>query len=202
MNLPNKLTLLRIILVPFVLVFMLPIPGISPAFVAWNNFIHGYGQIFAIIVFIAASLTDMLDGAIARSQNLVTNLGKFLDPIADKMLVISVLIVLVQLNRIHAIVAIIIIIREFMVTGIRLLASDHGVVIAANKLGKAKTVTQIIAISIMMIEGLMIKLLESSYPSIAVNIHWVGDIAMLIAVIMTIISGYEYIKKNYKFLHG
>ncbi len=202
MNLPNKLTMLRIILVPFVLIFMLPIPSSAPAFASWNAFISGYGQILAIIVFVAASLTDMLDGAIARSQNLVTNLGKFLDPIADKMLVISVLIALVQLSRIHAVVAIIIIIREFMVTGIRLLASDHGVVIAANKLGKAKTVTQIIAISIMMLERLLIALLQPSYPTIAANIHWIGDIAMFIAVVMTIVSGYEYIKKNYKFLHG
>ncbi|MBP1757365.1 MAG: pgsA, partial [Firmicutes bacterium] len=202
MNLPNKLTMLRIILVPFVLVFMLPIPSSAPVFANWNAFILSYGQILAIIVFVAASLTDMLDGAIARSQNLVTNLGKFLDPIADKMLVISVLIALVQMTRIHAVVAIIIIIREFMVTGIRLLASDHGVVIAANKLGKAKTVTQIIAISIMMIEGLLITLLKPIYPALANNIHWVGDIAMFVAVVMTIISGYEYIKKNYKFLHG
>jgi CDP-diacylglycerol--glycerol-3-phosphate 3-phosphatidyltransferase len=202
MNLPNKLTMLRIILVPFVLIFMLPIPSSAPVFASWNAFILSYGQILAIIVFVAASLTDMLDGAIARSQNLVTNLGKFLDPIADKMLVISVLIALVQMSRIHAVVAIIIIIREFMVTGIRLLASDHGVVIAANKLGKVKTVTQIIAISIMMIEGLLIAVLKPVYPALATNLHWVGDIAMFVAVVMTIVSGYEYIKKNYKFLHG
>ncbi|MDD2456919.1 MAG: CDP-diacylglycerol--glycerol-3-phosphate 3-phosphatidyltransferase [Eubacteriales bacterium] len=202
MNLPNKLTILRIILVPFVLVFMLPIPSQSPAFAGWNAFIMGYGQIIALVIFIAASLTDLLDGAIARSQNLVTNLGKFLDPIADKMLVISVLIALVQNTRIHALVAIVIIIREFMVTGIRLLASDHGVVIAAGKLGKLKTVTQIIAISLMMVEGLVLMLLEPVVPTLADNLHWVGDGAMLIAVIMTIISGYDYIKRNLHFLHG
>ncbi len=202
MNLPNKLTLLRIILVPFVLVFMLPVPSQSATFAGWNAFIMSYGQIIALVIFIAASLTDMLDGAIARSQNLVTNLGKFLDPIADKMLVISVLIALVQNTRIHALVAIVIIIREFMVTGIRLLASDHGVVIAAGKLGKLKTVTQIIAISLLMVEALVIQLLLQVAPGLAANYHWVGDIAMFIAVVMTIISGYDYIKRNLHFLHG
>ncbi len=202
MNLPNKLTLLRIILVPFVLVFMLPVPSQLPVFASWNTFIMGYGQIIALLIFIIASLTDLLDGAIARSQNLVTNLGKFLDPIADKMLVISVLIALVQNTRIHALVAIIIIIREFMVTGIRLLASDHGVVIAAGQLGKLKTVTQIIAISLMMVEDLVLMLLEPVAPALAANYHWIGDGAMLIAVVMTIVSGYDYIKRNLHFLHG
>ncbi|MDD2533633.1 MAG: CDP-diacylglycerol--glycerol-3-phosphate 3-phosphatidyltransferase [Eubacteriales bacterium] len=202
MNLPNKLTVLRIILVPFVLVFMLPFPSSWQAFASWNHFISTYGQIFAIVIFVAASLTDLLDGAIARSQNLVTNLGKFLDPIADKMLVISVLIALVQLGRIHAIVAIIIIIREFMVTGIRLIASDHGVVIAANMLGKIKTVTQIIAISIMMVENLAIQIIMPLSTMIASNVHWLGDFAMLVAIIMTIVSGYDYIAKNIKYLHG
>ena len=202
MNLPNKLTVLRIILVPFVLLFMLPIPSQNPVFAGWNAFIGTYGQIAALIVFIAASLTDMLDGAIARSQNLVTNLGKFLDPIADKMLVISVLIALVQRGRIHALVAIIIIIREFMVTGIRLLASDHGVVIAANQLGKLKTVTQIIAISLMMIEGIIAGMFQTAAPALAGQVHWIADLAMLVAVIMTILSGYDYIHKNFKYLHG
>lgn len=202
MNLPNKLTVLRIILVPFVLLFMLPIPGGLTFFAPWNHFVASYGQILAIIIFVAASLTDLLDGAIARSQNLVTNLGKFLDPIADKMLVISVLIALVQLGRIHAIIAIIIIIREFMVTGIRLIASDHGVVIAANMLGKIKTVTQIIAISIMMVEGLAISLIEPFSTSVASNVHWLGDLAMFVAIVMTIWSGFEYIKKNLHYLHG
>ncbi len=202
MNLPNKLTVLRIILVPFVLLFMLPIPSRWEFFSAWNQFVASYGQILAIVIFIAASLTDLLDGAIARSQNLVTNLGKFLDPIADKMLVISVLIALVQLGRIHAVVAIIIIIREFMVTGIRLIASDHGVVIAANMLGKIKTVTQIVAISIMMVEGLVMQIVLKLNQIVAANVHWLGDFAMLVAVIMTIVSGYEYIKKNLHYLHG
>jgi CDP-diacylglycerol--glycerol-3-phosphate 3-phosphatidyltransferase/cardiolipin synthase len=181
---------------------MLPIPSQSSAFAGWNAFIGSYGQIAALIVFVAASLTDMLDGAIARSQNLVTNLGKFLDPIADKMLVISVLIALVQRGRIHALVAIIIIIREFMVTGIRLLASDHGVVIAANQLGKLKTVTQIVAISLMMIEGIIVGVFQNAAPALAGQVHWIADLAMLVAVIMTIISGYDYIQKNFKYLHG
>jgi CDP-diacylglycerol--glycerol-3-phosphate 3-phosphatidyltransferase len=202
MNLPNKLTMLRIFLVPFVLVFMLPIPFDATIFTGWNHFVGTYGQILAIIVFVIASLTDMLDGAIARSRNLVTNLGKFLDPIADKMLVISVLIALVQLGRIHAVVAVIIIMREFTVTGIRLLASDHGVVIAASNLGKAKTVSQIIAISIMMLENLVIIALQPMVPGIETWLHWIGDAAMFVAVLMTLISGYDYLKKNFSFLRG
>lgn len=202
MNLPNKLTLLRIILVPFVLLFMLPVPVSTGFFADWNQFIGSYGQIVAIVLFVVASFTDMLDGRIARSRNLVTNLGKFLDPIADKMLVISVLIALVQLNRIHAIVAVIIIIREFIVTGIRLLASDKGVVIAASNLGKAKTVSQMIAISLMMLENLVILALASVVPGIGSWLHWIGDAAMLFAVIMTLVSGYDYLKKNLSFLRG
>ena len=202
MNLPNKLTMLRIILVPFILVFMLPIPFTLPIFAGWNHFVGTTGQVLAILIFIIASLTDMLDGHIARSRNLVTNLGKFLDPIADKMLVVSVLIALVQLSRIHAIVAVIIIIREFIVTGIRLLASDKGVVIAASNLGKAKTVTQIIAITIMMLENLVILLLRPVVPSIGNWLFWIGDAATLLAVIMTLVSGYDYLRKNFSFLKG
>ncbi len=202
MNLPNKLTILRIFLVPFILVFMLPVPFAIPLFAGWNHFVTTTGQVLAILVFVVASLTDMLDGHIARSRNLVTNLGKFLDPIADKMLVVSVLIALVQLNRIHAIVAVIIIIREFIVTGIRLLASDKGVVIAASNLGKAKTVTQIIAITIMMLENLVILILKPAIPTIGSWLFWIGDVAMLIAVIMTLVSGYDYLRKNMGFLKG
>jgi CDP-diacylglycerol--glycerol-3-phosphate 3-phosphatidyltransferase/cardiolipin synthase len=200
MNVPNKLTILRIIMVPLVLIFMLPVPGSLPAFASWNQFVQGNGQLVALVFFILASLTDMLDGAIARKQNLVTNLGKFLDPIADKMLVVSVLIALVQNRRIHALVAIIIIIREFMVTGIRLLASDHGVVIAANKLGKAKTVSQILAISLLLIENTVLSLLTPVAPVLAARYHLVGDGVMGVAVILTIIFGYEYLRQNLHYL--
>lgn len=197
MNLPNKLTIARILLVPLILLFILPLPAWTP-FAGWNAFINQYGQLVAMFLFAIASLTDMYDGRIARSRNLVTNLGKFLDPIADKMLVISVLIALVQLNRISAITAIIIIIREFIVTGIRLVASDKGVVIAASNLGKAKTVTQIIAILLMLGENTLHLIFGSFIP-----MEWIkglGDFAMFVAVMMTIVSGIDYMKKNRSFL--
>lgn len=200
MNLPNKLTILRMIMIPFVLLFMLPIPFLTDLFAGWNAFIAEWGMLVAVILFSIASLTDMLDGKIARSRNLVTNLGKFLDPIADKMLVISVLIALVQINRVHAIVAVIIILREFMVTGVRLLASDYGVVIAASNLGKAKTVTQIAAIIWIMLEPTLIWLLTPVLRNVDRPIIWIGNAAMIAAVIMTLVSGYDYLKKNISFM--
>lgn len=198
MNLPNKLTLLRIILVPFILIFLIPVPFLTGVFADWNRFVIQYGHYPAAILFVIASFTDMLDGRIARSRGLVTNLGKFLDPIADKMLVISVLIVLVQQARINPVIAIIIIIREFVVTGIRLIASDRGKVIAASNLGKTKTVLQIIAITYMMLEKTIIALTETFINQNIV--HTVGNIAMAAAVVLTIYSGYDYVIKNTSFL--
>lgn len=197
MNLPNKLTLIRIILVPFVLLFMLPWPDLA-IFQDWNSFIGQYGLIIAFFIFSAASLTDYYDGKIARDQNLVTNFGKFLDPIADKMLVISVLIALVQINRLNALIAIIVIIREFMVTGIRLMASDKGVVISASNLGKAKTVSQIVAILIMLGEKTISAITAGFIPGSWVSLA--ADFAMLVAVVLTIISGVDYLKKNFSYL--
>ncbi len=197
MNLPNRLTLSRILLVPLILLFLLPLPSID-AFVAWNRFIDTYGQLIAMILFAIASLTDLFDGKIARKHNLVTNLGKFLDPIADKMLVTSVLIAFVQLNRMSALFAIIVIIREFIVTGIRLVASDKGVVIAASNLGKAKTVSQVVAILIILGEKTIYFLSGHLVP-----IEWIsrlGDFAMLVAVVLTLISGIDYLKKNLSYL--
>ena len=197
MNLPNKLTLLRIFLVPVILIFMLPLPA-TDVFLVWNQFIDKFGLLFAFFIFALASLTDYYDGKIARKQNLITNFGKFLDPIADKMLVVSVLIALVQLNRLNALVAIIVIIREFIVTGIRLLASDKGVVISASNLGKAKTVTQIVAILVILAEKTLFYLLGSFIPMVWIT--RLGDLAMFVAVAMTIISGFDYLKKNLSYL--
>lgn len=197
MNLPNKLTLLRIFLVPVILIFMLPLPAID-GFSIWNQFIDQFGLLIAFFIFALASLTDYYDGKIARKHNLITNFGKFLDPIADKMLVVSVLIALVQLNRLNAIVAIIVIIREFIVTGIRLLASDKGIVISASNLGKAKTVTQIIAILVILAEKTLFYLLGSFIPMVWIT--RLGDLAMFVAVVMTIISGFDYLKKNLSYL--
>ena len=133
MNLPNKLTILRIIFIPFFLValYVDAIPG---------------GKWIALGLFIIAAATDALDGYIARKYNLVTNFGKFMDPLADKLLVSSAMIALIELNRISAIVVIVIIAREFIISGFRLVASDSGVVIAAGNLGKIKTVIQMVMV--------------------------------------------------------
>lgn len=201
MNTPNKLSMLRIILVPFVLIFMLPVHifGFQPS--GWNLFIANYGRIVAGIIFVIASLTDLADGKIARKYNLITNLGKFLDSLADKMLVISVLIAFVDLGRISSIFVIIIVLREFMVTGIRLIASEKGVVMAAAMIGKIKTVTQMTAVIYLLFEQLLQILSVRLLPNIAVTqiagvLTGTGDVLFIISVIMTIISGFDYLIKN------
>ncbi|WP_454053525.1 CDP-diacylglycerol--glycerol-3-phosphate 3-phosphatidyltransferase [Clostridium sp. Marseille-Q7071] len=172
MNLANKLTVIRILLVPIFLVF-----------IALNT---SLGTILATIVFVVASLTDKLDGYIARSRNQVTTFGKFMDPLADKLLVTSALVSLVELQVIPGWVAMIIIAREFAVSGLRTLAASEGIVIAASNWGKAKTVIQIIAI----IAGLI----TLSYNSWIIKIITV--ISMTLAVIITIVSGIDYFYKN------
>ena len=169
MNLPNKLTLFRVILIPFFIAFLM-IPGIP------------FGKWIALGIFIVASLTDFLDGYIARKNNLVTNFGKFMDPIADKVLVCSAFICLVELAMIPAWMVIIIIARELVIDGFRLVASDNGVVIAASYWGKFKTTFQMVAVCLMIanLEPLRI---------ITLIITW-------IAVLLTIISLIDYIVKN------
>ncbi len=200
MNLPNKLSFLRIILIPITLLFMLPISiyGFEPS--GWNNFINNYGLFFAGIVFIIASLTDMFDGKIARKYNLITNLGKFLDSLADKMLVIGVLLAFVELGRISAWFVMIICLREFMVTGIRMLAAQKGEVMAAKMIGKVKTTFQMIAIIFLMYETTLNLIfgffdLDFSFP-----IRVTGDVLFLLCVVMTIISGLDYLVKNINYL--
>lgn len=204
MNLPNKLSLMRIILVPFILLFMLPIHIGSFEPSGWNEFICEYGMIVAAVLFVIASVTDLFDGKIARKYNLITNLGKFLDPLADKMLVICILIALVDLGRISSIWVCIIIVREFAVSGIRMLASANGVVIAAKMIGKIKTVTQMVAISYLMFETLLIKIIDAAsscdLADITHGVQVVGNVLLIISVIMTIISGVDYLLKNKDFL--
>ncbi|MBR5938040.1 MAG: CDP-diacylglycerol--glycerol-3-phosphate 3-phosphatidyltransferase [Clostridiales bacterium] len=204
MNLPNKLSLMRIILVPFILLFMLPIHIGSFAPAGWNEFIVEYGMIVAAGLFVIASVTDLLDGKIARKYNLITNLGKFLDSLADKMLIISVLIAFVDLNRISAVWVCIIVLREFAVTGIRMLASAKGVVMAAKMIGKVKTVTQMVAVTYLMFESLLIRIFSAANSSwdkidITNNVQLVGNILFLICVLMTIISGMDYLLKNLEY---
>ncbi len=197
MNLPNRLTVLRIVLIPFILAFMLPFKRLGADNV-WNVFVNNYGMIIATVLFLAASVTDTMDGQIARKRNIVTNMGKFLDPIADKMLVASVLVALVQLDRTSGYVAIIIICREFIVSGVRLLAADKNVVIAASKLGKVKTIIQIVAIIAVMISAQIIRFFPGH--SILPYIDWATSALMFLAVVLTIISGYDYVKRNLHFI--
>ena len=187
MNLANKLTILRMLLIPFFLIFM-AIKDMP------------YGKIIAIAIFILASITDKLDGYIARSRNQVTRFGKFMDPLADKLLVTAALISLVGYHIIPTWVAMIIIAREFAVTGLRAVAAAEGIVIAASPWGKAKTVTQIVAIILALINldynhisfGLLRSFLY--HPHRILNLA--TDIAMAIAIIMTLISGIDYFVKN------
>ena len=191
MNLPNKLSMTRIALVPVFMLFVIPLPEWMPFAVQINGALASFGNIAAIIIFIIASLTDSLDGYIARKYNLITNFGKFLDPIADKLLVTAALIALVENNRISGWAALIIISREFIVSGLRIVAASQGVVIAAGKWGKIKTIMQIVAI---------IAMLLNNYPfSLFTNIP-VDRYIMIIAVIITLYSGYEYIRDNIKVL--
>lgn len=175
MNLPNKLTILRICMIPFFVVVLLYKGGESQAL-----------RIAADILFIVASLTDLLDGKIARKYNLVTNFGKFMDPLADKLLVCSALICLIELGQVPAWVVIIIISREFIISGFRLVASDNGVVIAASYWGKFKTVFQMTAVILLILN------LEP--------LALIADIVLWIAVALTLISLADYIYKNHRIL--
>jgi len=197
MNLPNKITLSRIFLIPILMIFLIPIPdviinagilqSIKPHLIAINRFLASYGRYIGVGIFIIASSTDAVDGYIARKHKLITNFGKFLDPIADKLLVTAALMALVQSGDINAWVAMLIISREFIVTGLRLVAAGEGIIIAAGKLGKLKTVCQDIAI---------VAALLDNYPLSLVTSFKFDDYAMLVAVIITIISLYDYIKRN------
>ena len=171
MNLPNKLTVLRVIMVPFFVFFMLTDVG-----GAANKWI-------ALAIFVIASLTDMLDGKIARKYNLVTNFGKFMDPLADKLLVCSAMICLIPSGKLPTAIVIVIIAREFIISGFRLVASDNGVVIAASYWGKFKTTFQM----------LMIIVLLLNFGGVFVLI---GQILTWIALILTVVSLVDYIVKN------
>lgn len=170
MNLPNKLTILRVIMIPVFVVFMLfPAAGTASKWIA-------------LVLFVTASLTDLLDGHIARKYNLVTNFGKFMDPLADKLLVCSALICLVELRKIPAWIVIVIIAREFIISGFRLVASDNGVVIAASYWGKFKTTFQMIMICLMIADLEPLMLLTT--------------IVMWAALALTVISLVDYLVKN------
>lgn len=172
MNLPNKLTIMRVILIPFFVFFLL-----SPYFPAYGNYI-------AVAIFIVASLTDMLDGKIARKYDLVTNFGKFMDPLADKLLVCSAMICLIELDRLAAWIVIVIIAREFIISGFRLVASDNGVVIAASYWGKFKTTFQMLMVIVL--------ILDIQMPFFQI----LGTVLTYVALILTVVSLIDYIVKN------
>lgn len=187
MNLANKLTIVRIFLIPIFLIFLaIKLP---------------YGTILATFVFIIAALTDKLDGYIARSRNQITKFGKFMDPLADKLLVTSAIVSLVELHIVSALAAVIILSREFAVTGLRSIAASEGKVIAASWWGKIKTVVQIIAIIFALLRVNIITVpslneLLADLPWITNFFEWGTNIAMFIAVVITIISGVDYFVKN------
>lgn len=172
MNLPNKLTTLRVIMIPFFVFFLL-----------WQNGENYTFRMIALALFIIASLTDLLDGKIARKYNLVTNFGKFMDPLADKLLVCSALICLIELNALPAWMVIIIISREFIISGFRLIASDNGVVIAASYWGKFKTVSQMFLIIVMIMD------LGGGFAAVEQVLLW-------LSLALTVISLIDYLYKN------
>lgn len=171
MNLPNKLTILRVVMIPFFVFFML------------TNVAGSASKWIALVIFIVASFTDTLDGYLARKHNLVTNFGKFMDPLADKLLVCTALICLIEMKKLSAIVVIIIIAREFIISGFRLVASDNGIVIAASYWGKFKTVSHMIMIVVLIAD------LGGIFDMIGMVLVWV-------ALILTIVSLVDYLIKN------
>ncbi len=190
MNLPNKITLCRIILIPFMMI--VPLFGIKSTLLGIN-----VGNLISLAIFLIASFTDYLDGHIARKNNLVTNFGKFLDPIADKLLVLTALIMFVEAGKLPAWIPVVIAAREFMVSGIRMLAAGEGNVIAASMLGKIKTVSQMIAISLAFVDNNPFMAFTSKclcIPELVLNI--LMSVAMLVSVIATIWSGIDYFEKS------
>ncbi len=171
MNLPNKLTILRVIMIPVFVVFLL-----------CNNI--PYNNLIAVVIFALACITDALDGHIARKNNLVSNFGKFMDPLADKLLVCSALLCFVALKQIPVWIAIIIVSREFIISGFRLIASDNGVVIAASKWGKLKTIAQMV----------MSILLIVNFNNTFFNV--LEQIFIYLSLVLTVISLVDYIVKN------
>jgi CDP-diacylglycerol--glycerol-3-phosphate 3-phosphatidyltransferase len=184
MNLPNKITISRIFLIPLFMIVMLVPFNWGEINLLWTTL--PVTHLVGALIFILASTTDWIDGHIARKYNLVTNMGKFLDPLADKLLVSAAFIVLVDLNYAASWIVIVIISREFAVTGLRLLLAGEGEVVAANMLGKIKTWTQIIAISALLLHNIIFNAI--SFPF--------DQLALWVAMFFTIWSGWDYFAKN------
>lgn len=181
-NLPNKLTILRMVLTPFLVFFMLTSYRVSP--------------LLSFIIFAAASITDFIDGHVARSRNLVTDFGKFLDPIADKIVVLSVLICLITKGMCSPVVVVIVIFREFIVSSLRLLAATNSVVLAAEKSGKIKTAFQMISITLVLALSALCSLTQINIPLLAIS-----NILMWITAALTLYSGLEYMIRNRQYIN-
>lgn len=198
-NLPNKLTITRLVLVVVFALFAFPYPTVVEEFIDGTIFdvVRPY---IALVVYIVASITDAVDGHIARRDNLITDFGKFLDPIADKLLVSAALLALCNVSIMYLWATLIILAREFVVSGIRMLAASKGNVIAAGKLGKLKMIFQTIAIITLFVAGIVPTNLWSGFELIQSIIYILGNIIMVAAVVLTIVSGVEYVYKNRELL--
>lgn len=189
MNLPNKLTLFRIILVPIMVIIpFIPLEGeLFGISITW---------LLVALIFVIASITDKLDGYLARSRNQVTTFGKFLDPLADKILVLAAMVMLVEMGKIPAWIPIIVLAREFIVSGYRLIAVEKkGEVIAASKWGKIKTTTQMIAIILAFVDiNAFGRCFTGELTGVSLCLNLVVTLMMIIQTIATIFSGYEYLK--------
>ncbi|HEY9582573.1 MAG TPA: CDP-diacylglycerol--glycerol-3-phosphate 3-phosphatidyltransferase [Savagea sp.] len=184
MNLPNKITVSRVLLIPIFIIFMIIDFGMGE--LSFGGVTLSVERLIGTFIFIVASMTDWLDGYLARKHHLVTNMGKFLDPLADKLLVSAAFIILVEMHLAASWIVIVIISREFAVTGLRLLLAGEGEVVAANSLGKIKTVAQLLAIILLLFDNAFFAL--ANIPA--------GEMMLYIALIFTIWSGADYFYKN------
>lgn len=181
-NLPNRLTILRMVLTPFLVYFMLTDWRFSP--------------LLSFIIFAAASITDFIDGKIARDRNLVTDFGKFLDPIADKIVVLSILICMITKGLCSPVVVVIVIFREFIVSSLRLLAATNSVVLAAEKSGKVKTAFQMLSVTLVLALCSVQSLFGAEIP-----VKTISNILMWITAVLTLYSGVEYIVRNRQYIN-
>ncbi len=191
MNLANKITIARMLLIPLFILFFAEYPLWLTENSRFFGFIHVYGTYIALGVFLLASATDKLDGYIARKYNQITNLGKLLDPLADKLLISVALIMMVQSGMVPTWIAVAIIAREFVITGLRMVASEQGIALSADNLGKWKMVLQVTAIAAVLLDN---------YPFQLITMIQVDEFLMLAAVALTIYSGIHYLLNNYKLI--
>ncbi|MBY0162531.1 CDP-diacylglycerol--glycerol-3-phosphate 3-phosphatidyltransferase [Cytobacillus firmus] len=191
MNLANRITIARMLLIPVFILFFAEYPLWLTENSRFFGFIHAYGIYIALGVFILASATDKLDGYIARKMNQITNLGKLLDPLADKLLISVALIMMVQTGMVATWIAVAIIAREFVITGLRMVASEQGIALSADRLGKLKMVLQVTAIAAVLLDNA---------PFTFIRMVQVDELLMLAAVALTIYSGIHYLLNNVKLI--